>query len=227
MRLTLEHVNRVYRRVEDPGPPPGTVAATDDDHERAVRFILSGQPQTGEFWLFAYGSLIWNPACEFVEMRTGHARGWHRSFCLGWDRRWRGCEEQPGLMLALDRGGGCKGVLYRLPRDYVEDNLALLVRREMQVVPSAFPPRWIKVMTENGPIAALTFAMDRGSGRYVSGLTDEQIADALACAVGFRGSMAEYLFHTVDHLERMGIHDPHLWRLQELVAERIEAMERP
>jgi cation transport protein ChaC len=35
--------------------------------------------------------------------------------------------------------------------------------------------------------------------------------------------MAEYLHATVDHLEQMGIHDPHLWRLQHLVAERIEA----
>ena len=45
----------------------------------------------------------------------------------------------------------------------------------------------------------------------------------LARATGTRGSMAEYLHATVDHLEQMGIHDPHLWRLQHLVAERIEA----
>jgi cation transport protein ChaC len=36
--------------------------------------------------------------------------------------------------------------------------------------------------------------------------------------------MAEYLFSTVEHLEQMGLHDPHLWRLQNLVAERIEAV---
>ena len=43
-------------------------------------------------------------------------------------------------------------------------------------------------------------------------------------AVGSRGSMVEYLFNTVRHLEELGIHDPHLWRLQELVAERLDAM---
>jgi len=37
----------------------------------------------GEIWFFAYGSLIWKPACDFVEMRTGTIRGWHRAFCLG------------------------------------------------------------------------------------------------------------------------------------------------
>jgi cation transport protein ChaC len=35
--------------------------------------------------------------------------------------------------------------------------------------------------------------------------------------------MAEYLFNTIQHLERMGIHDPHLWRLQDMVAAEIEA----
>jgi len=35
--------------------------------------------------------------------------------------------------------------------------------------------------------------------------------------------MADYLYQTVKGLEDLGIHDPHLWRLQELVAERIEA----
>ena len=77
-------------------------------------------------------------------------------------------------------------------------------------------------MTHDGRIRALTFCIDRKSGRYVSGLSEPEIAVALARAVGSRGSMAEYLFNTVTHLEGLGIHDPHLWRLQELVAAQIE-----
>jgi len=50
-----------------------------------------------------------------------------------------------------------------------------------------------------------------------------EIADALTTAVGERGSMADYLFSTVKNLEERGIHDRHLWRLQELVARRIES----
>ena len=89
--------------------------------------------------------------------------------------------------------------------------------------PSPFPPRWIKVETANGPIRAITFAMDPNSGFYVSGLSDERIADVLASAVGHWGSMAEYLHKTVAQLERLGIADRFLWRMQKLVAERIEA----
>ena len=45
----------------------------------------------------------------------------------------------------------------------------------------------------------------------------------LARACGFKGSMAEYLHATVLKLEELGIHDSYLWRLQALVADRIDA----
>ena len=84
-------------------------------------------------------------------------------------------------------------------------------------------PRWVHVRTEEGPLGAVTFVINRDGGRYVCGLSLEQTADLLAAAVGPFGSMAEYLYSTVSHLEALGLHDSHLWRLQELVAERIEA----
>ncbi len=93
---------------------------------------------------------------------------------------------------------------------------------EMGWKPSSFPPRWVDVVTHERRIRALTFCIDRKSGRYVSGLSEPEIAVSLARAVGSRGTMAEYLLNTVTHLEELGIHDPHLWRLQELVAAQIE-----
>ncbi|WP_417309781.1 gamma-glutamylcyclotransferase [Devosia sp.] len=222
MRLTEDHVARLVREMVEPGPPPGLVFATDDDYRQYVAEILAGSDGSGQIWVFAYGSLIWKPACDVVEIRTGLLRGWHRAFCLGWNTRHRGSVENPGLMLALDRGGSCKGALYRLPTEKLEECLDKLVRREMGLKPSPFPPRWVNVQSEGGTITALTFCIDRNSGRYVSGLDEPAIADVLATAVGARGSMAEYLYQTVRHLEDLGIHDPHLWRLQEMVAERIE-----
>ena len=223
MRLTAEHVARVHRHIPDPGPQllEGFRPATDADYEAMVAQMLETAPE-GPFWLFGYGSLIWKPETEYVERRVALARGWHRRFCLGWDHRFRGNVEQPGVMLALDRGGQCKGVAFRLPAETLEENLHKLIRREMSMVPSAFPPRWIETVTEAGPVRALAFAMNRNSGRYIAGLSDEALADILATACGFRGSMAEYLHATVAHLEGLGIRDRNLWTLQELVAERIE-----
>lgn len=230
MRLTARHV--AYLQPPEistamPAAPDGMIASTEADHRATIKALLSQLDNHDEIWFFAYGSLIWQPACDFVEIRTGTVRGWHRSFCLGWLNSWRGSDEAPGLMLALDRGGACKGVAYRLPPDRVDENLIKLFEREMAWRPSPFPPRWVTVQAGDRKIRAITFCIDRHSGRYVSGLSDAEIADVLARAVGPRGSMADYLHATVDHLEQMGIHDPHLWRLQDMAAERIEAAYGP
>lgn len=224
MRLTQRHVDLMRRDIPDPGLQPleGFRAATDDDYAQIVAEMQRTRPE-GPFWLFGYGSLIWRPETAFEEKFVATARGWHRRFCLGWDYRFRGSPETPGLMMALDRGGQCKGVIYRLPEDGLEAELHKLIRREMSMVPSAFPWRWIDVTTADSPRRALTFAMDRNSRRYVAGLGDDDLADILATACGFRGSMAEYLFSTVSILESMGIRDRNLWKLQGLVADRIEA----
>jgi cation transport protein ChaC len=221
MRLTRELVDRVAHVDASLAFP--FAAPTDADYDEIVRYMLAGAPSPDEVWLFAYGSLIWKPACEFVEQRIGMVRGWHRSFCLGWDRWFRGSDRQPGLMLSLDRGGQCQGMVYRLPPGAVEANLAKLFRREIRGKPSAHVPRWVNVRSSDVLLRAITFVIDRKSERYICGLSLEVIADALAVAAGPVGSMADYLHSTVSHLEELGIHDKHLWRLQELVGERLEA----
>jgi cation transport protein ChaC len=224
MRLTERHVALLRRDIPDPGPQliEGFRPATDEDYAKIVGEMLRTRPE-GPFWLFGISSLIWKPETAFEHAEQGVALGWHRRFCLGWDYRYRGSRETPGVMMALDRGGQCRGMLYRLPEAGLEAELHKLIRREMSMVPSAFPWRYIDVATAGGRQRALSFAMDRKSARYISGLDDEALADILATAVGFRGSMAEYLHATVIKLEELGIHDRKLWRLQELVAARIEA----
>jgi cation transport protein ChaC len=224
MRLTAEHVRRVHRDISDPGPQllEGFRTATDADYAQAVEAMLATRPD-GPFWIFGISSLIWKPETAFEEARQGVARGWHRRFCLGWDYRYRGSRETPGLMMALDRGGQCRGMLYRLPEAGLEEELDKLIRREMSMVPTAFPWRWITVGTDEGDTRALSFPMDRKNPRYIAGLNQEELVEMLATSCGFRGSMAEYLFSTVSKLEELGIHDRNLWRLQALVADRIDA----
>lgn len=225
MSLTAELVSRVPPWVEDEsaGPmPSGTRLATDADHNEIVSRLLADR-SGDDVWIFAYGSLIWNPGFDSVERVGATAHGWHRSFCLGWDQWFRGSPARPGLMLALDRGGTCKGVAFRLPPDDVGANLGALSRREIHVLPHPFPPRWIRLRGDRGPLRAITFVMDRRSDAYVGGLPPDAVADVLARAAGQRGSMAEYLLNTVERLDEMGLHDGHLWRLQEMVAARLMA----
>ena len=224
MRLTPELVARVARHIDDPGDAafPDIVWCTDADRDDAVAKIIATRPPINDIWVFAYGSLIWDPEFEFVERRTGVVRGWHRSFCLGWTRRFRASLEHPGLMMALDQGGQTEGVAYHLPPDEIEANLGKLFRREMRVKPDPMLPIWVDVATEEGSVRAITFVIDREGRYYVGGLSVERTAEVLAVAAGHVGSMADYLYQTVKGLSDLGIHDEHLWQLQELVAERIE-----
>ena len=219
MALTADLVASVARVVEDAGPSPGAVYLTDQDYEIAVRDMLAQAPP-GDVWLFAYGSLLWKPAFEYVESRMATVRGWHRSFCIK-VARFRGTRDLPGLMMALDRGGQCRGKVFRVPAEQAVETLETLFRRELVVKPPGTPPRWLRAQTDDGPLRAIGFVVDRRSPFYSGGLAPQDVADVVCRAAGHWGSCAEYLHNTVSHLEALGIHDRNLWRLQALVAERI------
>lgn len=225
MALTPDLVARVHRQIDDPGPEAGMQYHSDADYDALVRGLIDSH-SGGETWLFAYGSLIWKPEIEHVEAKRGTARGWHRSFCFR-VTRFRGTKEQPGLMMSLDRGGQCQGVLFRLPEGNLEAQLQKLVRREITAKPPNNIPRWITVATDAGPAWAIAFVMNRQSRVYMGRLSPDAVADRLAVACGHWGSGAEYLHNTVAHLADHGIYDSNLWRLQRLVADRIEARTSP
>lgn len=169
-------------------------------------------------WLFAYGSLMWKPDIAYGERRVATLRGWHRRFCL-WQWRYRGTRANPNLMLALDRGGACKGVVYRIDGPDLERKLAGIWEREM--IAYGYLSRWVEVRTDHGPVRALAFVANRGGERYAGRLPEADIAARIAAACGHAGAGAEYLLDTVLHCEQIGIHDRRLWRLQALVADLI------
>ncbi len=172
----------------------------------------------GDLWVFGYGSLMWKPEMDFAEMRPALLQGWHRRFCL-WQWRYRGSRRCPGLMLALDRGGACRGVAYRLAAPGVRDKVSAVWKREM--VGNGYRPRWVKLVTRQGSVRGLVFTANTESERYAGRIDDGIVADHIAQACGEAGPSAEYLLETVLKCEELGIHDPFLWRLQELVAERM------
>jgi cation transport protein ChaC len=222
MSLTPELVELCERPEADPGPSPKFTpigpAELDDLADKLV-----GHLGNGDLWLFAYGSLIWKPNFEFVEHRRGKVHGWHRSFCLE-QTRWRGTPQQPGLMMALDKGGCCDGVAYRLPAGQNLEHIRRLVGREISVREDVGMVRWVTVRTEHGPLRALAFWVGpKGEGIALK-LPLDRVAWILARACGHGGSCASYLYNTVSKLEEFGIQDRNLWRLQELVAAEIRRL---
>ena len=220
--LTPDHIARVHRVIADAGPAPGVQQQTDADYAGWVDLILRDHPAPGQpIQLFAYGSLIWKPEIEHQAERPAAAQGWHRSFCLR-AHRFRGTPDQPGLMMALDRGGQCRGVVLELPFQDPVEQLDRLFRREFTVKPINSMPRWLSVQTPDGPLRALGFVMNRASPYYAGRLAPEEVARTLARACGHWGSGAEYLLNTVTQLDARGIRDAGLWRLQALVAAEID-----
>lgn len=222
MTLTPELVARVYRHVADPGPIPGAAPMTDSDYADYLREALAPVPRGDDIWIFACGSLIWKPAFEIEEQRPALLRGWHRSFCIRLVR-YRGTEDCPGLMMALDRGGSCQGVIQRVAGKHAPERLDRLLRREMSVKPSTNRPRWVTVECGGERKAVIAIAAHRDGFAYAGRHSLEETATILSRACGQWGSGAEYLMNTVAHLEALGIHDRYLWKLQALVAEKIWA----
>ena len=182
-------------------------ALNDEQLSTSLTDTLSLRPKGAGWWVFAYGSLLWNPLFPVSEMRPGTLAGLHRRFCL-WSLASRGTRDRPGLVLGLDRGGACCGVVLRLPAMLAIDELHLLWRREMVV--GSYRPTWVKVRTDGRDIVALTFIVRRDHPQYARGITlDEQVA-VLNTACGAFGSSLDYLERTRVALVSHGIVDPYL-----------------
>jgi cation transport protein ChaC len=165
-------------------------------------------------WIFAYGSLMWNPEMRFAERLPARVHGYHRAFCL-YSPEYRGTRERPGLVLGLDRGGSCRGIAYRLQQATVAAEIDLLWTREMTGFVYHMTP--LKIATAGGQVSGYAFTVRRDSRDYAGRLELEAAARVIATSKGDRGTGRDYLANTVRHLEELGIADTALHRIEALV----------
>ncbi len=169
-------------------------------------------------WVFAYGSLMWRPGFDYAERVRGRLDGFLRSFCMT-SIHYRGTEENPGLVLALDPEptAACEGILYRAT-DAVE-TLAYL--RERELISYAYEETWQSADLEDGrTVRAVTYIMNRTHAQYCGRLPLAEQADIIARSVGTMGPNRDYLYSTVAHLAEMGCPDTDLVELERLVRAR-------
>jgi cation transport protein ChaC len=171
-------------------------------------------------WIFGYGSLMWNPEFDWDVRHVATLHGYHRAFCL-WSRINRGTPDQPGLVLTLERGGSCRGLVYRLRPATARAQLSNLWRREMTM--GSYCPRWLEVRSGAERFEALGFVVNRNCTGYAGKLPIETIVQTIATARGKYGPCADYLFHTEAALAEHGIRDE---RVAHLVA-RVRAHLHP
>jgi cation transport protein ChaC len=170
-------------------------------------------------WIFAYGSLIWDPGFAVAERRIARVTGWHRSFCMR-SIHYRGTVEAPGLVLALDRaeGASCDGVAFRVPEGAEEATIACLREREM--ISDAYLEMQLPVALQDGPVVqAVAYVINQANGQYCGRLSPEEQAAIIVASSGVRGPNRDYLYATVTHLAELGIGDPDLAALAARVRE--------
>ena len=184
--------------------------------------------QSGEVWVFAYGSLMWDPGFAYLEAAPALLRGYHRAFCI-YSFVYRGTEARPGLVLGLDRGGACKGMAFRIAAaegagvldtlDAREKVTDVYVRRAVPItVGGAAISAGGRPLSAGGrKVTAHTYVVDRGHHQYAGKQTLRQAVRLIAQGAGVGGSNRDYLESTVNHLDELGITDGPLHRLHALV----------
>ena len=220
LTLTESHVARATRVVPETELPSSFTRCDDAAFAARCARVAASRPE-GPLYVFAYGSLIWNPTFRARSRQHAVARGWHRQFCME-IRGFRGTPEAPGLMMALMAGGRCAGLVLEVDEAEADAAIDGLVRRETPFVENEPDWRWITVDLPSGKARALVFWAGPRGPSIRRALPLDLVARQLAAACGYRGSCAEYLRNTVESLEEAGLHDSNLWRLQHMVAEEID-----
>lgn len=159
------------------------------------------------FWVFGYGSLLWQPGFVHSKRQVARMNNYARSFCMR-SIHHRGSVEEPGLVLALDHKDGafCDGLAVFVEPDHAKATLTYL--RERELISSAYLEQIHSIQLRDGPdVAAVCYVIDADHVQYCGGLPLEEQAEIIASAVGGRGPNDEYLYNTAAHLRELGIED--------------------
>ena len=171
------------------------------------------------FWVFGYGSLVWQPDFTYHARQIARLEGYARSFCMR-SIHHRGSVSDPGLVLALDRDrrAFCDGVAFFVGPEDSAETIARL--RERELISSAYLEERHDIRLVSGAcVSAVCYVIDENHVQYCGGLPLAEQAAIIARAVGGRGPNTEYLYNTAQHLRELGIRDAELDELERLVRE--------
>jgi len=165
----------------------------------------------GPVWVFAYGSLIWNPLIRVEAACNALLPGWRRSFCLR-TVVGRGRPEAPGRMLSLQPGGQTHGVALRLAEHEAAHELRLLWAREMAM--GSYRPAWVQLaLADGGTAQAIAFVAEPGHPNHEPDDSVPTVAAHIAVAEGAFGRNIDYLLSLQQALAERGLHDGYVQAL--------------
>lgn len=166
--------------------------------------------ENDDFWVFGYGSLMWQPGFDHLDVRHALLRGYHRAFCV-YSHHYRGTSARPGLVLGLDRGGACRGLAFRVAREAADEVMTYLDEREL--IGYAYSARSVPIEIDQERVEAYTYVADPDHRHYAGNLGLERSAELIMNAKGLNGLNRDYLINTLRKLESMGFVDKTLHAL--------------
>lgn len=162
-------------------------------------------------YVFGYGSLMWRPGFPYVTRQLATVRGRHRRLCVySWVHR--GTQARPGLVMGLDRGGACRGIVFEVADAKADATLDYL--REREQITNVYLERVLPVLCADGTtVNAVTYVVDRAHPQYAGRLSLDETLGVVRGAVGQSGPNEAYVISTADHLTELGVADPRLHTL--------------
>ena len=128
IKLTKENISKGHLGDKIKSISGSDKVLTIEELLNARRNIIPDEGIGEDIYIFAYGSLLWNPTVDYEEECLAKIYGFHRSFCMKTNLG-RGSFKKPGLMLGLDRGGSCRGSALKLKKSEAIKNIDILFRR--------------------------------------------------------------------------------------------------
>src|ERR1700761_1081609 len=184
---------------------------------------MSDEAESGEFWVFGYGSLMWRAGVPLAGGSAATLKGRRRAFCI-YSVHHRGTYERPGLVLGLAPGGAVRGAAYRIaPKDWPA-GYAYLLEREQPTETYVEAKRRVR-LADGRWVEALIFLSDVKHPQWAGALSLERQAELIAGAPGLSGRNVDSLRDLVEHLAEEGVHDRGMERLLEMV-EALEGQQR-
>lgn len=159
-------------------------------------------------WLFAYGSLIFKPDFEFIEVRPARIHGWVRRFWQG-SHDHRGTPAAPGRVVTLvpQADQVCDGLAYRVTPtvfdqlDHREKNGYLRMQLPLE-------------FSDGSSSAGLVYIADADNAAYLGPATEPAIAQHIAAASGPSGTNRAYVLQLAAALRSLGKRDDHVFAIE-------------
>ncbi len=174
-----------------------------------------------EHWIFGYGSLVWRPDFPYRVRVPAFIKGWKRRFWQG-STDHRGVPGAPGRVVTLLREAGavCWGMAYDIGGDDLKATLKHLDYREkggysIQTTDLYFTAGSNATSTAN----AVIYVGTPENPNYLGPADIGAIACQVKASRGPSGPNDEYVLRLAETLREMGVDDPHVFDIEELIRE--------